>query len=76
MTEKQIQIPQYVLKNCKTQTLREFKALKRKQLKVVKQALNSYRQGCAYSPAFKSIIHADELITKAIEAQSAKNWGR
>lgn len=43
-------IPEYVLKNSKTASGREWKSKKRKQIRAVIRAIEGLRSGCVYLP--------------------------
>lgn len=54
---------------------RAFRQVKRAELKRVLAVLQQLTSGCAYTPAYEQIVDARELLQKAGEAMSAKNWG-
>jgi hypothetical protein len=76
MSDFKMRIPEIVLVNTKTGTTRKFKALKRKQMKQVRQALDKYSSGCAYAPCLVEVKLIYELIDSCIEKQNVTNWGR
>lgn len=70
-----MKVPKYVLKNCGITTQRQFKALKRYQLKAILKALNDYCMGCAYCPEF-DIGEIEKKLQELRKLLSVKNWGR
>lgn len=69
-----MKLPAYMLK--KYGTARNYKKEKRRQLREVKRALNSFRFGMAYCPAYKEVERAIDEIDAALEKVSVQNWGR
>ena len=72
-------IPKYVLENTGCKRQRDFKALKRAQLRNLKTALDAVRCGCAYAPLFAHdgpITQIESLIEELQSEWSAKKWGR
>lgn len=57
-------------------TQRQWKMLKRREIKHVIKALDRYRLGCAYTPGYEEVHTIDEALTRIVNAQSVKNWGR
>lgn len=57
---------------------RNFKQLKRKQLRAVVKALDDLRFGCAYleRPAYRTVIRLDNEASDLKEQLSVKTWGR
>ena len=70
---KSPRIPPFVLQHLDCRTQREFKQLKRQQLKAVIKAYDEYRSGCGYCPGSLRLEVALELHQKQL---SIKNWGR
>lgn len=70
------QIPKYVLRNLHIQTPRDFRSLKRYQLKSILYALNQYRQGSAYCPGDFNAGQIEKEIKKHQKELSVKEWGR
>lgn len=58
-------------------TLREFKQIKRFQMRTLKSALNALRLGCVYMPNCQSHINVIERNVAELSLKiSHKNWGR
>lgn len=58
-------------------TTRQWKSLKRKQLREVKRAFDEYRLGCIFCPGFHlHIAPMKEHIEGLINSHSVRNWGR
>lgn len=76
MVKKKREIPKYVLKNMGIQTQRQFKAQKRHELKVVMEALEQYRRGCAYCPPNNLCKAIQDNLQELIKLHSVKMWGR
>ena len=73
-TEK---IPASVLKTMRVKTEREFKQLKRAELREVKKAIGILRRGCAFMPLYNSAIETlDATVERWIEECGVKRWGR
>lgn len=74
---KREKIPKWLLKNCGVETRRQFKQLKRKQLRNVLKAWNDYNRGCAYCRNYPNGINVIDLnLLEIKEDLSIKNWGR
>ncbi len=57
-------------------TIRQWKSLKRKQLRAIQKATREYRLGCAYCPFYSIDINALEgVVASMIESHSVNNWG-
>ncbi len=70
-------IPKYVLDNMGLQTQRQFKQVKRYQLRMLAKALDEYRMGCAYCPSQGfNIGGIDRRIGNLRNRHSVKNWGK
>lgn len=59
-------------------TTRQWKAEKRRELKAVLDAWETYSSGSAYCPGYNHEEHADvvQALIKLRDALSVKNWGR
>jgi len=69
-------IPKFVLENMSLKTSREFKQLKRKQLREVKMVVDEYMTGCAYCPEYESTIeNFFKVLKRMLEVHKVKNWG-
>jgi len=55
---------------------RPFKRNRRRGLKKAAAGMKEARFGCAYTPAWKEIHQAYDLLEIAREKCSVKNWGR
>ncbi len=56
---------------------RQFKAMKRRELREIKQALDAYAHGCAYCPNGSEFHRKmDALLEEMKQQQSAAVWGR
>ena len=77
MQNQKPKAPEFVLRNCNVKTQRQWRQLKRKQLKAVIRAMWEYRAGCAYCPGrngeFGIITTNLEKLEKLL---SQKNWGK
>ncbi len=74
---KKKRIPKWLLKNCGVETRRQFKQLKRKQLKSVLKAWDDFRSGCFYCPGYpRDTTDVDDILRRLKRDLSAKNWGR
>lgn len=70
-------VPKYILSNLGLKRQREFKSLKRKQLREIIHAVGEYRTGCAACPEYGSDIQLlDQVLKRMKESHSAKEWGR
>jgi len=69
-------IPKYVLKNLGLQTQRQFKALKRHQIRQIMKALDDYRMGCAYCHGRFDVGEIAKRLEKCKKQLSVKEWGR
>ncbi|KKL46709.1 hypothetical protein LCGC14_2342880 [marine sediment metagenome] len=66
--------PKYILKNLGMTTQRQFKELKRYQLKVIIEAVAEYHLGCAYCPGSISVLIG--AIETMKDELSVEKWGR
>lgn len=56
---------------------RDWKAIKRAELKAVVKAFDVYRSGCAYCPGFEEdVLEFQRILNKMTLSHSAKVWGR
>ena len=61
----------------RTKTQREWKDLKRKQLKKIVEAAKLYRLDCAWCPGYKKDMGAlDDILETMTDSHSVKKWGR
>jgi len=68
-------IPRFVLENMQLKTSKEFKQLKRKQLKEVKRVTDEYQSGCAFCPEYESTIEKFfKTLNRMLESHKVKNW--
>ena len=58
-------------------TTRQWKAMKRKELREVIKAFDYYRLGCAYCPGINGeVITIGKSLDKLKQSLSVKEWGR
>ncbi len=57
-------------------TVRNFRRCVRKRLRIAFDEMDDARFGCAFTPAGKEIQEALDLIKRAMEKCSVRNWGR
>jgi len=69
-------VPKYVLKNMHIKTEREFKTIKRFELKCVLNAINTLRSGSAWVPGYESLDSIHRKLNDMKDKCSVKNWGR
>ena len=69
-------VPKVVLKNMGCRTQREYRRLKRKQLRRLQTAMNDVMCGAVYAPGY---AHEYTLLQESLEALAAlwspKEWG-
>jgi len=71
------QIKEYILKAMKLKSSREYKVLKRKQIRAVEKAVNDLRTGSVCLPDYpNSITSLSHDVSVLKESMSVKNWGR
>jgi hypothetical protein len=69
--------PKSVLSMLGLTTQRQFRQMKRKQLKAVLKAWKKFRSGCAYCEGYPhNISEAGRYLERIIKDLSIKNWGR
>ena len=73
---KDCTVPKYVLDQYDITTQREWKQLKREQLKKLAEAMVEYRFGCAFCPDYDEFGRLERLLKERVENHSQKNWGR
>jgi hypothetical protein len=69
-------IPNFVLKNVGVRTSREFKQLKRKQVRDLEKSANELMRGLGCSPAGLDMMAARGRILIIKDKLSIKKWGR
>lgn len=69
-------VPKAVLQAMGLKTQREFKALKRRQLREVLKAFDEYRRGCFYCPGSFNLGGIMDGVRRHLSRLSVKNWGR
>jgi len=57
-------------------TNRQWKSLKRKELKEIRRAVNMYRPGSAYCPGYEDFIKLEKILSKLIDMHGVYKWGR
>ena len=71
-------VPKWALKNMGLRSQREYKSLKRKQVRQVIKEMESLQLGCAYAAGYEDglidRINAD--LKELKERMSVNNWGR
>jgi len=71
------QIPKYVLKNAGCKTTREFKQLKRRQVREAKKAVNELMKGAVHLPSLGLGLVTAYWKLEAVERElSIEEWGR
>jgi len=66
--------PKWLLKK-ENLTQRQWKSLKRQELKEIIKALGTFHLGCAYAPAYDEITEIGKLLATAKDKLSVKKWG-
>jgi len=69
-------LPKYLLDNTGCSTSREFKSMKRQELKNVMKAMDELERGAFFLPEFQKFDDARKALKDLKEAMSVKNWGR
>ena len=69
-------IPKYVLKNAGCKTTREFKQLKRRQVRIAEKAVLQLMRGSAYVPSGFYTAHLRRELADIKRDLSIKEWGR
>jgi len=69
-------IPDHILKNMGTPTRREWKQLKRRELRQLRKAFNVFQLGSAWVPQCYSVRDIDKVLTRLEELMSQRIWGR
>lgn len=64
------------LRNMRLKNAREFKKLKRQQLRDINDAVSQYRRGCAYCPGQFDIIQLQTAVDNLVKSHSVREWGR
>jgi hypothetical protein len=59
---------------CTTQ--RRWRQQKRAELERLRYALEMFRVGCAYTPAYADVLRMSAILNKLKRALSVKEWGR
>ena len=68
--------PRWLLKRGRI-TQRQWRALKRRELRRIISAFQAYRMGCAYCPAVNGEVGAINNALNSLKAShSVKEWGR
>ena len=70
------QIPRHVLKNTGCSTTREFKQLKRRQVRIAEKAALQLMRGGAYVPSGVYTAYLRRELADIKRDLSIKNWGR
>ena len=76
MAEKIAKAPKWLLKR-EGITQRQWKQMKRQELRELKKSLWVYGSGCAFCPSYDGRFGTMvKLVNELIESHSVKNWGR
>lgn len=67
-------VPKYILEDMGLSSQREFRQLKRKQLKEIMKAYKEYSLACAWCPGYPHGL--SELLWEMKKSHSVKNWGK
>lgn len=74
---KKRKVPKWVLKNMGLKTQRQYKELKRKQIKAVEKAIKEYWSGSAFCPMpYFEVCRLRTMLDGLRKAHSIKEWGR
>jgi hypothetical protein len=57
-------------------TQRQWKTRKRREIRAVVRALETFQRGSAFTPAYNDYREAMELVRAIADACSEKKWGR
>jgi hypothetical protein len=69
--------PRSVLANQNITTQREWRRLKRNDIRNAQRAIHRLRIGCAFIPnGRKEVRAADDALSRLADACSPENWGR
>lgn len=71
-----LKLPDYLLKNMKLSGSREYKTLKRTELREVLKAIDKFRRGCAWIPPLHEFNLVAANLERMKQAMSVKEWGR
>ena len=70
-----MRFPSLVLKTYKVKTSREFRSIKRRELREVIKAIDELRVGCYYLPDGGDAVDKMDKIAKDLKVQlQVKNW--
>lgn len=56
------------------ETVRQFKQRKRREIRIVLQAFDRFRLGCAYAPGFSCVGEIQQLLEQIKLACAVKKW--
>ena len=77
MSKKKNTAPKFVLKNLGSSTQREFRALKRSELRKVIKMWDKFTLGCAYVPGYPQNTNTiNNSLAQLKKLLCVKNWGR
>jgi hypothetical protein len=68
-------VPQFVLDTMRIRTQREWRRLKREQLRAVMEAMELLAQGSLHMPGYEDFKQARELLKGVGAKLSPKEWG-
>jgi len=71
-----MRVPKYVLKNSGIKTQRQWKELKRRQLRAAFKAMRKFQGGCYYTPDKGQYCQVMRGLEQLKDMLSVKKWGR
>ena len=76
LVQRVVRAPDWLLERDKI-TQRQWRQMKRRDLKNLIAAFNEYRMGCAYCPVKNGEVGIfEKLLNELKESHSIKKWGR
>lgn len=57
-------------------TKRNWHQMKRAELRELIKALDVFRLGCAYTPAYADVLAIEKALSSAKQKMSLREWGR
>lgn len=73
--ENKVVIPQWLLDR-EGITRRQWKSIKRQEMRFLCKYMSRFRNGCAYTPAHRRIEDLEQILNEMQDSLSIKNWGR
>lgn len=71
----QPKVPEYVLANLGLNNQREYRQLKRRELRELRRLVKRLLLGCIYMPNYDLMKQLQDLTTDLVESTKVKNWG-